>query len=1116
MWFSLPTRLRVWLCGCVGLYGQSIWSVDTLCPPGVDRLALPEGWLLPGSVQTHPPVSWAYDTVAHALRWEALSESLRIQYKLYLLPQAPPRFSPLPFTALERWDSLVQGGAVPSMYPVTPTAGDTFTSRLSRGGSLIRSLTVGTGQNATLNSAFRLNLEGLIAPDLYLIAALTDENLPFQTATTQTFSDFDRVNIGLRWRKTQLLLGDLELRENRTYFANFYRNVLGVELRSSAGAHALHAAFAEAKGRFHTNSFMGQEGRQGPYPLTGKNGERFIPILAGSEKVYINGVLVRRGQDQEYVIDYAVGEITFTPKVPITAATRIVVDFEYADRSYGRSFLWLEEGWKGQQFSYTVSYFRQADNPRRPLDFTLTPEEERQLADLPAGQTVGLLSGVDTLPYEEGTVRYEQVDTLIGGDTVRFFRLSRDPVRAVYQVSFVMVGGGQGDYVREASSLNGNVFRWVGAGQGDYRVGRMVALPTSVEVLSLRHALQPISRLTWRSEIDFSRYSENRFAGRVTTDLASRQTLSWQVLPDSAPWQVRPELTFQHVGAQYQNADRVYEREYGRLWNFNDLGRRATENLVEGRFLLSWKNRYVLTPHVGWRSWGDSLRTVRLSALWEGRDTTQGLGGQYLIEYLPATAIQGRDRWFRQTGRIFYTLRNWQVGSAVWTERRQSTLLDTANFRFYEYTPFVRYQTPKSTFRLQYQWRREWQAPRGELPPQERLRFQAHMPQVEMTWQRERWSFSTTASYRIFLPGDTVFGLVPVRTLLSQNSLRVRLRPWEVEGFYQISAEQSPQRQILYVGVNPGQGTHEWRDLNGDGLQQIEEFFPAVNPLLANYVQVLRATGRFIPALSVSTLLALRWQPERRLKWLSYQMNNRIEQRQNAPDNRWYRYLPSILPADTFFIQWNLLHRQDLFLFRTATRGDQTFSFQYQLSQAVPLSGLQQQRTAQYSSRSRYNFSQRIGGELLVSFVQRRSQAPLQADLNYAYQGVEGTPQGIYQPSARWRSTVSVSFRSKQVLSPVLLRLQGWRLSVEQRWSWKAGAFVGIRVEPAFYQAPRDLPPLLSFDLLEGMQRGRNLFTSLTLNVPLSRFIELSALYEGRFTRQAPMHSARMQARANF
>jgi len=1089
---------------------------DTTLPPGIGSLPLPPKSHFLTLLFTEPPLLVRYDTMGHRLVWEPIDDSVRLVYRFLLLPggkNSPYRQQPI--QDLIRWDSA-QGAIYSIPAGGGPVSADTFLPRLRRGGSLTRTLTVGTGQNATLNSAFRLSLEGPIAPDLYLIAALTDENLPFQTAT-QSFSDFDRVFIGLRWRQSQLFLGDLELRESQTRFANFYRNVLGIEARIDTGAYKGRLALAEAKGRFHTNSFMGQEGRQGPYLLTGKNNERFIVILAGSEKVYVNGQLMQRGADRDYVIDYTTGEITFTPRVPITAATRIVVDFEYADRSYGRTFVWVRQEVVKPRWQIGLSYFRQADNPRRPLDFTLTPEEEAQLAQLPKGSTVGLLRGVDTLPYEPGGIRYEARDTILNGVPYVYFVVSQDPSRALYQVSFAYVGPGKGDYVRAPATLNGNVFSWVGPGRGDFIVGRAVALPTATDLVSLRHSWEVLPRLRWHNEANLSRYQENRFASYAEMGLATHQKLVWQMLPDSAPLQISPEIAFQLVTTAYQNIDRVYEREYGRLWNYNDR-ERAEERLWEGRLPFTWRKRYRLTPSVGRRRWGDTLSTQRYTLLWEGLDTTRGLAGTYLVEYLISTYPSLADRWIRHTGRVFWAFPKIRLGSEVWTENRRRSLADTLTFRFYDYTPFGEWRpSERLGLRVEYNFRREWQALPIEAVPTLRPRFFARMPRLSFAYQGERFTFSTQISYRVFVPLDTVFRLTPTRTLLSQNTLRLRRSSYETEFFYQVSAEQTPQRQLIYIATNPGQGTHEWRDFNGDGLQQLEEFVPAANPLLANYLPFVRATGRFFPTIALSTAYTLRWQPQKRIAWLSTLTNLRLEQRLVAPDNRWFRYFPVLSPrADTSLPQWNFAGRQDIFLFRQSPRGDQNFSFQYNLSQQVPLSGLTQNRQRQVSSRSRYNLSRSWGSELVITLLDRLSTAIAQPDLNYQYVGWEVQPTFTFQPTGRWRTSLGFSYKERRLQKPISGRTQAYRLAFEQRYSWKAAAFVSVRVEPAFYRVPGALSPVLRFEVLEGLQEGRNLLIGLTFNIPLSRYIELNALYDGRLSDKSPVHSARLQVRANF
>ena len=77
---------------------------------------------------------------------------------------------------------------------------------------------------------------------------------------------------------------------------------------------------------------------QGPYKLSGINNEKYIIIIAGGEKVYLNGERLKRGENNDYVIDYANAAITFTTNKLITSDSRIAVDFEYTDKKYERTF----------------------------------------------------------------------------------------------------------------------------------------------------------------------------------------------------------------------------------------------------------------------------------------------------------------------------------------------------------------------------------------------------------------------------------------------------------------------------------------------------------------------------------------------------------------------------------------------------------------------------------------------------------------------------------------------------------------------------------------------------------------------------------------------------------
>ena len=86
----------------------------------------------------------------------------------------------------------------------------------------------------------------------------------------------------------------------------------------------------------HEVLFKGKKGIKDLNKLSGPNGELFVLLVSGSETVYVNGFKLKRGENNDYVIDYNAGEIIFNATYPITSEMRIVVEYQYSDRNYSR------------------------------------------------------------------------------------------------------------------------------------------------------------------------------------------------------------------------------------------------------------------------------------------------------------------------------------------------------------------------------------------------------------------------------------------------------------------------------------------------------------------------------------------------------------------------------------------------------------------------------------------------------------------------------------------------------------------------------------------------------------------------------------------------------------
>ena len=157
-------------------------------------------------------------------------------------------------------------------------------------------------------------------------------------------------------------------------------------LRSNDPVLSIDVAGATSRGIFRSQSITPIDGVQGPYRLEGENGEQFLIIVAGSEVVYLDGVEMIRGENNDYTVDYATGEITFTPNRIITEDRRIVVEFQYTTNEFSRTLtgasvttnLWPDARGEARS-SFGITFVREADGDLFNEEFGFTATDSLRI-----------------------------------------------------------------------------------------------------------------------------------------------------------------------------------------------------------------------------------------------------------------------------------------------------------------------------------------------------------------------------------------------------------------------------------------------------------------------------------------------------------------------------------------------------------------------------------------------------------------------------------------------------------------------------------------------------------------------------------------------------------------
>ncbi len=273
-----------------------------------------------------------------------------------------------------------KGSIYHQMTPIVPKTEDFFAqnaSSLQSTGSIARGVSIGTNQDFVLNSSLNLQLTGKLSDKLEIMANITDRNVPIQPeGNTQSINDFDKIFIRLDYdHRFWLDAGDIEIEQSDDDFMSLHRKFMGMSfsaLNGFKGGNNLKNTVGGGvnKGKFASQDLVVQNGVQGPYRLSGESGETNITILAGSERVYMDGVLLVRGQDNDYIIDYNTGELTFTVKHLMTAEKRIYVEYEYTDRHYARYNLFTFNEFtheKNQKLKLKLNFYHEQDLKNRSI-----------------------------------------------------------------------------------------------------------------------------------------------------------------------------------------------------------------------------------------------------------------------------------------------------------------------------------------------------------------------------------------------------------------------------------------------------------------------------------------------------------------------------------------------------------------------------------------------------------------------------------------------------------------------------------------------------------------------------------------------------------------------------
>ena len=1045
--------------------------------------------------------------------------------------------------------------------------------QIERSGSISRGVVSGTNRDANVESGLRMQLEGEVAEDVTVRALLTDENTPLQPeGTTQRLRDFDRVFLEIGAPQGTARLGDVEVDLSGSTFGTFSRKVQGAALESASIGPGLGLAQGTARvvgavsrGQYRTQDLDPVDGVQGPYRLRGDNGETPIVVVAGSERVYLDGERLTRGRTNDYVIDYARGELTFTSNRLITEDRRITVEFQYSATPFTRSFVGgqAEVGaWAGEsgapRLTIGATVLRQADGRDFQTAYDLSRQDSLQLVQ--AGDEQAVRSGARRVEFNADApyVQYRRAEVTApsGEQDTAFVPLDQAPAdgEEVYRVRFSRVGTGEGQYQRRGQEVNGVAYEYVGPGEGAYAPVEPLPAPTRRRVVDLSGSVEPVAGVEIFGEWAHSLNDQNRFSSLDSgNDRDQAYVGGLRVRPQAVQvggtevgtvaGQVRREVR----GPYFDAFGQTRPIEYARTWNLARRGsgvpaalqNRGTETVDRARLQLETTSGSRLAGGVGRLTIGGAFTGWRQDGTLLIRETgwpRLRLETDHVQSTNRAEAVEGD--WTRQRAVLRHPLLKGALTPRIEVdrERRRQRALNTDSltreaFSFVEVRPGVTYEEGAVEAETSVEYRTEEGGARGQFRD------------ASTSWTAtSALEYSPRAPYDLSLQGGYRRRRVTDYFRLNEGredtesvllTLEANARPFnralQVETFYDASTTRTPVLQEVYLRTGPNLGQYVWTDLNGDGIQQVNEFVPETTPNEGIYVQ------NFVPSDSLESVVDLQArtrltvQPDR--FW-------------REPSAWWQRWLAQVSLQSLVEVQEKT--RSDavakiysLHLRRFRQSGT-TLDGRLQLEQEVELFRQQSGYGLDLRWRQSRGYTERAAGaersfrnewgstvrlrpapgwlvRLRGAVKTERSRSQAFADTrSYDIRTLQARPSVSYQPVPALTLGLTGTVARKRG------RLQGRRARVvrvplDVEWARAGRLRMTGTLEVAQVDVEGDARGLAQYQLTDGRGPGTSLLWGVQGRYIVSESLEANLSYDGRAPSNAdPIHTVRVKLTTSF
>ena len=429
------------------------------------------------------------------------------------------------------------------------------------GGNFHRKLSFSPLGGSEFTGGMQIQLNGKLSNMINVNGVITDQNVPFQPdGTTRELDDLDRVFINVSHPNFKINAGDIEFNYINKY-NNIKRKLEGVMYNFSSNSFSGSSVYSGSKGEYKTLQIKGRDGDQGPYFLNGKNNNRDIIILSGTDKVWVDGKRMIRGENFDYTIDYSNGEIYFTPRVLITFDTDISFEYQYSDFAYEQGFVggYLKKHF-GNFNSFSIGMYNELDKYNND-DFSLNILDTLKAS---SKSSVSMSTAVEDINGEY----------ILDGNIFEYDPLFLSDADARYSVAFYF--NEKGDYQRKVSNQDKVYYEYVEEINRTnmldlYSPYKFYSAPKSHQYGYIEYEYQLNDRVAFDGKFSGSKINNNRINNSSAINGGSYNISSKIDTLDFNYFKMNLFLKDWKRSQDYTSLNREEDILFSRLWNLDSI-----------------------------------------------------------------------------------------------------------------------------------------------------------------------------------------------------------------------------------------------------------------------------------------------------------------------------------------------------------------------------------------------------------------------------------------------------------------------------------------------------------------------------------------------------------------